>query len=86
MNVKLSTLEKAGLIESLERRKIFFWLIGLISKCIEYVVYTGFEQHVYVANVPNEHDGPADNHGPIAARRRPDGGKDYVCHVDVQEG
>lgn len=50
------------------------------------MVYTGFEQHVYVANVPNEHDGPTDNHGPIAARRRPDGGKDYVCHVDVQEG
>lgn len=46
----------------------------------------GFEQHVYVANVPNEHDGPADNHGPITARRRTHGGKDYVCHTDVQEG
>lgn len=62
-------------------------LIGLTSECIEYTVLcTGFEQHVYVANVPNEHDGSADNHGPIAARRGSDGGKDYVCHVNVQEG
>lgn len=44
----------------------------------------GNEQHVYVAKVPNQHDGSADNHGPIAARRRAHGGKNYVCHANVQ--
>lgn len=47
---------------------------------------TGFKQHVYVANVPNEHDGPTDNHGPITARRRAHGGKNYIRHINVQEG
>lgn len=46
----------------------------------------GFEQHVYVANVPNQHDGPADNHGPIAARRRAHGGENHIRHANVQEG
>lgn len=47
---------------------------------------TGIEQHVYVTNVPNQHDGPTDNHGPITTRRRAHGGKDHVRHVNVQEG
>lgn len=46
----------------------------------------GVEQHVYVANVPNQHDGSVDNHGPITARRRGHGGKDHVRHANVQAG
>lgn len=44
------------------------------------------EQHVYVANVPNQHDGSTDNHGPIAARRRAHGRKNHVRHANVQAG
>jgi len=44
----------------------------------------GNEQHVYVAKVPNQHDGSTDNHGPIAARCRAYGGKNHVCHANVQ--
>lgn len=47
---------------------------------------SGNEQHVYVANVPNQHDGSADNHGPIAAWRRAHGRKNHVRHANVQAG
>lgn len=34
--------------------------------------------------MPNQHDGSADNHGPITTRRRAHGGEDHVCHANVQ--
>lgn len=41
---------------------------------------------MYSANVPDKHDGKADNHGPIAARRRTDGGKNNLCDAHVSTG
>lgn len=52
----------------------------------QFLLQLGNEQHVYVANVPNQHDGSADNHGPITTRRRAHGGKNHVCHINVQAG
>jgi len=68
-----------------------FFLPGIVykyDKCVYGLILIkisqpGNEQHVYVAKMPNQHDGSADNHGPIATRCRTHGGKNHICHVNV---
>lgn len=67
---------------NLQKKNIYIY----INPSLIYFSQLGFEQHVYATNVPNQHDGSSDNHGPITARRRDHGGKDHVRHANVQAG
>lgn len=61
-------------------------LTNILFFFVFFFLILGDEQYVYVTNVPNQHDGPTNNHGPAQAGRGSDGRENYIRNAHVQAG